>query len=138
MTEQLNKFYEILNGVDDNLKLEDYKVKLLEIKELFKPKKEQEQQDAKARQEQQKENEINKVVDDILKFKRIKLSLIYNHYKYKLITKKQKEEVKDLLLNSNYINLIKNKNDKTIGYELNEDNKEEFKKWLIDNLISIN
>lgn len=128
MTEQLNKFYEILNGVDDNLKLEDYKVKLLEIKELFKPKQE----------EEQKENEINKVVDDILKFKRIKLSLIYNHYKYKLITKKQKEEVKDLLLNSNYINLIKNKNDKTIGYELNEDNKEEFKKWLIDNLISIN
>lgn len=132
MTEQLNKFYEILNGVDDNLKLEDYKVKLLEIKELFKPKQEQQEQ------QEQKENEINKVVDDILKFKRIKLSLIYNHYKYKLITKKQKEEVKDLLLNSNYINLIKNKNDKTIGYELNEDNKEEFKKWLIDNLISIN
>lgn len=134
MTEQLNKFYEILNGVDDNLKLEDYKAKLLEIKELFKPKKE-EQEEQKENNEQ---NKVDEVVNDILKFKRIKLSLIYNHYKYKLITKKQKEEVKDLLLNSNYINLIKNKNDKTIGYELNEDNKEEFRKWLSDNLISIN
>lgn len=128
MTEQLNKFYEILNEVNEDLKLEDYKTKLLEIKELFK----QEQT------EQQKQKVDNEIIDNILKSKRIKLTLIYNYYKYKLITKKQKEEVRDLLINNDYIKLLKNKKDKILGYELNEDKKKDFKKWLIDNLISVN
>lgn len=145
MSEQINKLNEILNEVDDKLELEDYKTKLLEIKELFKPKqediktlKEQPNNQRRASELSTRSDQNNSDIENILNSKRVKLSLIYNNYQYKLITKKQKEEIRDLLVNNKYIKIIKSKNNKILGYELNEDKKEDFKKWLIDNLISIN
>lgn len=136
MSERLNELYDILKEVDKNLKLEDYKTKLLKIKELFTPIKEESDKSTGFSPKEQETN--NELIEEVLKGKRFKLSIVYNHYKYKLITKQQKEEIKNTLINNDYINVIKNKNDKVVGYEINKDKQEDLKKWLIDNLISIN
>lgn len=76
-----------------------------------------------------KEDKIN----DILNNRLLKLSDIYDNYKYLLVIKQHKEKIKKELLKLDYINEIYNKNNKISGYRINKDKINEFKEWLIEN-----
>lgn len=80
---------------------------------------------------------INKLekINDILNKRLLKISDIYDNYKFGLITKQQKEDVKKELINSDFINEIYNKNNKINGYKINKDKIEDFRKWLIRNFV---
>lgn len=73
--------------------------------------------------------------NDIIVKNSVRLSKIYDYYKDKLITKKQKEEIKDYLINNGYIKQKINKNNRTIGYVVNKEKINEFDEWVKENLI---
>ena len=78
-----------------------------------------------------KEDKINNILNN----KRLRLSDIYDNYKYRLIGKDSRENLKNELIKSNFITEICNKKGLIIGYNINKDNKNIFKAWLNDNLI---
>lgn len=149
--EKLNQLYDILKDVEEDIKPDDGKFKLLQIKTLFyinddktKDQRDEETKDKKEnkkdeetedQKDDQKDDEKTNLINDILKMKKIKLSTIYENYKTELIIKKQKDDVKNILINNEFINPVKNKNDKITSYSINESKKEDFKIWLNENLI---
>lgn len=76
-----------------------------------------------------KEDKINNILNNRL----LKLSDIYDNYKYLLVIKQHKEKVKKELLELDFIDEIYNKNNKITGYKINKDKINEFKEWLIEN-----
>lgn len=72
--------------------------------------------------------------NDIIVKNSVRISKIYDYYKDKLITKKQKEEVKDFLINNGYIKQKTNKNNRTVGYVVNNEKINEFNEWMKENL----
>lgn len=82
-------------------------------------------------------NESNQTTlkNDIIVKNSVRISKIYDYYKDKLITKKQKEEVKDFLINNGYIKQKTNKNNRTVGYVVNNEKINEFNEWIKENLI---
>jgi hypothetical protein len=62
----------------------------------------------------------------------IKLYKVYQYYKNALITRKQKDEVKDFLINNGYIIPSENKRNKIYNININKIN--EFSDWINDNL----
>ena len=85
------------------------------------------------------ENEANKTTlkNDIIVKNSVRISKIYDYYKDKLITKKQKEEVKDFLINNGYIKQKTNKNNRTVGYVVNNEKINEFNEWMKENLTDL-
>lgn len=83
------------------------------------------------------QNETNQTTlkNDIIVKNSVRISKIYDCYKDKLITKKQKEEVKDFLINNGYIKQKTNKNNRTVGYVVNNEKINEFNEWINENLI---
>lgn len=149
MSDKLNKLCDIIKDINDDIKPEDAKIKLFEIIKLFdttidvneilndetnahfirKDNASQEQE-----QPEETKNEKNEVIDKILAEKRIKLNNIYKHYKTQLITRKQRDEVKNILVNNKFVETIENKDGKITSYVRIDENVDKFKKWLIDNL----
>ena len=72
-------------------------------------------------------------INNILNGRLLKLSDIYDNYKFGLITRQQKEDVKKELLKYDFINEIYNKNNKITGYKINKDKIDDFKEWLNKN-----
>lgn len=72
---------------------------------------------------------INNILDNRL----LKINDIYDNYKFGLITKQQKEDVKKELLKYDFINEVYNKNNKITGYKINKNKIDDFKEWLIKN-----
>lgn len=77
----------------------------------------------------------NELINNLINNKRLKITDIFTYYKYNLITKQLKDEVKKEIIKKDYVKEMFNKNDKLIGYFIIEDNKDKFKKWLNDNLV---
>ena len=73
-------------------------------------------------------------INNILNGRLLKINDIYDNYKFGLITRQQKEDVKKELLKYDFINEIYNKNNKIIGYKINKDKIDDFKEWLNKNL----
>ena len=159
MSDKINKICDIIKDINDDIKPENAKIKLFEIiklfdetidaKEILNDKTDESDDDAFARhafarqeQEQTKEtkepkepkDKTNEAINEILADKRIKLNNIYKHYKTQLITRKQKEEVKNILINNKFVETIENKNGKITSYVRIDENVDKFKKWLADNL----
>jgi hypothetical protein len=151
MSDKINKLCDIIKDINDDIKPEDAKIKLFEIIKLFdetidvkeilndetkeqpEEKQEQKQEEPKTKDEKTKD-EKNEVIDKILAEKRIKLNNIYKHYKTQLITRKQRDEVKNILVNNKFVETIENKDGKITSYVKIDENVDKFKKWLIDNL----
>lgn len=74
------------------------------------------------------------IIDDLINNKRLKISDIFKYYKYSLITKQQKEDLKKELIDNNFIDEIYNVKGKKIGYFVVVNNKDKFKDWLKNNL----
>lgn len=72
-------------------------------------------------------------INNILDKRLLKINDIYDNYKFGLITRQQKEDVKKELLKYDFINEVYNKNNKITGYKINKDKTNEFKEWLINN-----
>lgn len=81
------------------------------------------------------QNDKTTLKNDIIVKNSVRMSKIYDYYKDKLITKKQKEEVKDFLINNGYIKQKTNKNNRTVGYVVNNEKINEFNEWMKENLI---
>lgn len=84
-------------------------------------------------------NETNQTTlkNDIIVKNSVRISKIYDYYKDKLITKKQRDEVKDYLINNGYIKQKTNKNNRTVGYVVNNEKINEFNEWMKENLIQV-
>jgi hypothetical protein len=74
-------------------------------------------------------------IKTLLNSKRLKISDIYKYYKFGLVTRKQKQDLKDELMKNKFVEEVYGKNYKIIGYDIIEDNKDNFKKWMFENLI---
>ena len=72
-------------------------------------------------------------INNILNGRLLKINDIYDNYKFGLITRQQKEDVKKELLKYDFINEIYNKNNKITGYKINKDKIDDFKEWLNKN-----
>ena len=72
-------------------------------------------------------------INNILNNRLLKINDIYDNYKFGLITRQQKEDVKKELLKYDFINEIYNKNNKITGYKINKDKIDDFKEWLNKN-----
>jgi len=72
-------------------------------------------------------------INNILNKRLLKINDIYDNYKFGLITRQQKEDVKKELLKSDFIDEVYNKNNKITGYKINKERTDEFREWLINN-----
>ena len=144
MSDKLNKLCDIIKDINDDIKPEDAKIKLFEIiklfdatidtKEILNDETKESDEESKEQSKEQSKDKTNEAINEILADKRIKLNNIYKHYKTQLITRKQKEEVKNILINNKFVETIENKNGKITSYVRIDENVDKFKKWLADNL----
>lgn len=80
--------------------------------------------------------EENPIFECVLnKNKKIAFSKIFELYKTRLITRKDKEDVKNYLLNNKYIIKKENKDGRVMYYNINKEKEEDFSKWINENLI---
>lgn len=128
---ELNDLIEYIKNLSPETEAESIKTYLLNYKLKQSETKEQNETKEQSETKEQDENLINKITVKNI----VKLSKIYEYYKNKLITKKQKEEIKDYLLNNNYIKAKTNKNDKIMYYSINKEKIKDFIEWIKQNLI---
>lgn len=122
--DELLKIVEYIKLINPETPAEDIKIWMLN------------QKDAVANQEQLKPKEENTIFECVLnKNKKIAFSKIFELYKTRLITRKDKEDVKNYLLNNNYIIKKENKDGRVMYYTINKEKEEDFSKWINENLI---
>ena len=145
MSDKINKICDIIKDINDDIKPENAKIKLFEIiklfdetidaKEILNDETDESDDETKETKEpKEPKDKTTEAINEILADKRIKLNNIYKHYKTQLITRKQKEEVKNILINNKFVETIENKNGKITSYVRIDENVDKFKKWLADNL----
>lgn len=119
-----NDLIKYIKDLTEETNAEDIKQYLLKYKESLNINEENNQNDKTTLKQ-----------NDIIVKNSVRISKIYDYYKDKLITKKQKEEVKDYLINNDYIKQKTNKNNRTVGYVVNNEKINEFNEWIKENLI---
>lgn len=123
---EINDLIKYIKDLTEETNAEDIKQYLLKYKESL---------NNESNQTTLNLNDLGSLKNDIIVKNSVRLSKIYDYYKDKLITKKQKEEVKDFLINNGYIKQKTNKNNRTVGYVVNKEKINEFNEWIKENLI---
>lgn len=127
-----NDLIKYIKNLTEETNAEDIKQYLLKYKESL-------NQNEANQTNQRSDHETNQTTlkNDIIVKNSVRISKIYDYYKDKLITKKQKEEVKDYLINNDYIKQKTNKNNRIVGYVVNNEKINEFNEWMKENLIQV-